>query len=138
MLNLNNPRTPIIFKAATYLDRLKNDCQIFIQQPFSERQVTFKNMKQVCDEFLLFAKEHYSETNEKILALTQQMIHEINTLSLKNEDTQKGNCTVCNHPLQTWYSGVKEVGHLTTCSHCPRQIVQLLNELEYPTDVWII
>lgn len=138
MLNLNDPRTTIIFKASSYLDRLKNECRVFIQQAFDERQSTFENMKKVCEEFLFFAQEHYPEQIEKISTLTHQLMHEIDKLALINENSETGNCTVCNHVLQTRYSGVKEFGNITTCSHCPTPIIHLLNELEYPTGVWSI
>jgi hypothetical protein len=138
MLNLNDPRTTIIFKASSYLDRLKIACRVFILQPFSERQSTFENMKKVCEEFLLFAQEHYPEQIEKISTLTHQLMDEIDKLALINKTSEKGNCTVCNHVLQTRYSGVKEFGNITTCSHCPTPIIHLLNELEYPTGVWSI
>jgi hypothetical protein len=138
MLNLNKPRTTIIFKASSYLDHLKNACLVFIRQTFDERQTTFENMKKVCEQFLFFAQEHYPEQIEKISTLTHQLMDEIDKLSLINENSETGNCTVCNHELQTKYSGVKEFGNITTCSHCPTPIIHLLNELEYPTEVWSI
>lgn len=138
MLNLNDPRTTIIFKASSYLDRLKNACRVFIRQSFGERQTTFENMKKVCEELLLFAQEHYPTQYAKISTLTHQLMHEIDKLALINENSETGNCTVCNQALQTRYSGVKEFGNITSCSHCPTPIIQLLNELEYPTEVWSI
>lgn len=138
MLNLNDPRTTIIFQASSYLDHLKNACLVFIQQPFSERQTTFENMEKVCEELLLFAQDHYQEQYAKISTLTLQLMLEIDKLALINENSETGNCTVCNHELQTTYSGVKEFGNITTCSHCPTPIIHILNELEYPTEVWSI
>lgn len=138
MLNLNHPRTDIIFETSTFLDRLKNSCRVYIVQPYEERQETFLMMKIVCEDLLVFSKENHSESFESIASITHEIIQEIELLEKMNILSEEGHCKVCNQPLKTWYSGVKEFGDYTSCTHCPNLLIKLVNNLEMLTGVWAI
>ena len=138
MLDLNHPQTPYIFEASGYLDRIKMGCRRYIVETFENRQITFAQMKAECAALNQFSETAFPERLSQILQLTEKIEQEINRLAAINDPTDAGSCTVCNQPLYTFKTYVKEFPTLTICQHCSKKIMEYLNELEMPTGVmWI-
>jgi hypothetical protein len=138
MLDLNHPQTPYILEAAGYLNRIKLGCRKYIVEAFEDRQITFAQMKAECAALNQFAETAFPERLDQILQLTEKIVQEINRLAAIHISSDAGNCTVCNQPLHTFKTYVKEFPTLTICQHCSKKILDYLNELEVPTGVmWI-
>jgi hypothetical protein len=95
-------------------------------------------MKYECIQLATFSKTAFPEQFQTISDLLSKIQIEINNLSLVNNVTGQGKCTVCNGELQTVNTHVKEFPTMTLCKNCPEKITALLNQLEGPTEtMWI-
>lgn len=138
MIDRNDPRADLIFKAAGILGQLKKGCQQYIHESFEERQLTFSGMKQECENLIRLSEKAFPDSIGKIKDLTLQIMDEINSLSLRNDATDPGKCRVCNNEMVTSKVYMGKSPKLTYCPVCPAKIVELLNQLEIPTEVmWI-
>ncbi|MNK30400.1 hypothetical protein D3C87_488170 [compost metagenome] len=130
MLDLNNPRTEIIFKASSYTDKLKNCCGKYTIENFEKRQNIFIKMLLICDEFEQFYNINYSDNQWEVKVILDTIRKEIENLSVINIETEPKNCKVCNGELFVYKSEIKEFGTFYYCNKCPNLIVEKLNELE--------
>jgi hypothetical protein len=138
MLDLNHPRTPIIFQASAYTDRIKNNCGRYTVAAFEQRRQLFLDMKVHCDELTAFCKIHFKKNAEAINRLADEIKLETEKLEVVDNDTDEGKCNVCNGNLFKYKSYVKEWGHFYYCDNCPKQIVALCNRIDQLTDAWFI
>ncbi|MCF2220664.1 hypothetical protein H9Q08_15360 [Chryseobacterium sp. PS-8] len=130
MLDLNHPRTRIIFKAAGYTDRLKNYCGKYTVESFNDRQETFIQMSIICDEFEQFYNLNFATIQRDVKEIIDTIKAEIDHLSKINDQTEPENCKVCNSKLFVYKSLIKEFGTFYFCNKCSEIIVAKLNELE--------
>lgn len=130
MLDLNSPRTKIIFKASSYTDKLKNCCGKYTIENFQKRQDIFIKMLLICDEFEQFYNINYSDNQWEVKVILDNIKKEIENLSVVDIETESNNCKVCNGKLFIHKSAIKEFGTFYYCSKCPNIIVEKLNELE--------
>jgi hypothetical protein len=140
MLDLNHPDTQNIFTASGYLTRINLSCRKYIKENYEERQLTFLEMKSECDALNDFSAIHFAGTKTVIVELTEKIKGEIDQLEKINLTTDEGCCSVCNTPLNTIDTFIKDkqLRYMTICQECPIAIYGLLNELEVPTGVmWI-
>ena len=138
MLDINHPRTPIIFKAGGYTDKVKRLCHTYVFQNFEERQVTFDEMEFLCWEFVTFSETNFPEEISDIKTLIAEIISEINNLRSINSTTESGNCSVCNNEIKTVKTYVKEFPTFSYCIKCPDKIINYLNQLDCSTGAaWI-
>jgi len=133
MLDLNNPRTKIIFKASFYIDQFKLGCARYTVQDFEARQLTFFEMQVAAEEFIAFCKIHYIDNFVSISALVNGITDEIKRLEVINNATDEGQCRVCNGDLFPLKSSIKEWGTFYYCHNCPNTIVALATSLEMET-----
>jgi hypothetical protein len=138
MLNLDDPRSEIIFKASSYIDRIKMSCTKFPLQEFEERQLTFLNMEILCEEFIEFIKVNYPEKEDNIIKTITEVQSEVEKLSNINIETEPGNCKVCNGRISHYDSLVKEFGIIYNCDTCSQNIYKFANDLEMYTGAWMI
>jgi hypothetical protein len=138
MLDLNNPRTQIIFEASAYSGKLKDLCRVYILQEFQERQTTFEQMKVVCNDLLEFSSNEFQRALEEIKYLVNQIILEINSLSQRDVHSEVGNCKVCNKELQSFKVYVTSGPIITICNECPSKLINIICQLDQITGVsWI-
>jgi hypothetical protein len=138
MLDINDPRTKLIFQAGGYIGRLKNACRLYILQSYEERQLTFERMKNECIQLAVFSETVFPDELQRIKHLVRQLTAEIDHLSLINNTTEPGKCTVCNEELHTIKTYVKEFPTMIICKNCPKKLSGFINDLEGPTEVmWI-
>jgi hypothetical protein len=138
MLDINHPRTPIIFKAGGYTDKVKVLCQNYIFQNFEERQDTFDEMEFLCWEFVTFSEANFPNEIQDIKTQITETIAEINNLRSINSIKESGNCTVCNSEIKKVKTYVKEFPTFSYCTKCPNKIIDCLNKLDSLTGAaWI-
>jgi hypothetical protein len=138
MLDLNHPRTQVIFKASSYLGKLKELCRIFILQEFDERQIIFDEMKIVCNDFVNFSKVEFPKAIKSINNQVNKLLFEIDSLSKQNIKSQEGNCKVCDSKLHSFKVYVDSGPKITICQNCPNKLIKIIVELENITGVnWI-
>ena len=138
MMDRNDPKAGLIFKAAGFLNRIKNGCRQYINEPYDKRQQTFSEMKQECENLMSFSETAFPGNSARIKELTLQIMDEISLLSLRNDETEQGRCTVCNSETVTFNVVPGRPEKLTYCPVCPEKISNLLDQLEIPTEVmWI-
>jgi len=138
MLDINHPRTPIIFKAGGYTDKVKGLCHTYIFQNFEERQATFDEMEFVCWEFITFSETNFPDEIIDIKTLIAEIISEINNLRPINSVTESGNCKVCNSEIKEVKTYVKEFSTFSYCTKCPDKIIDYLNKVDWLTGAaWI-
>ncbi|WP_312767797.1 hypothetical protein [Epilithonimonas sp.] len=130
MLDLNNPRTEIIFKASSYTDKLKNYCGKYTIENFENRKKIFLDMLVICDEFEKFYNTNYSKMQWGVKVILETITIEIEKLSTLNNPVQEGNCNVCGNKLFIYKSQIKEFGIFYYCHNCPKTIIENINELE--------
>lgn len=133
MLDLNHPRTQIIFQASAYIDRLKNHCGKYTVEDFKARQNIFEDMIQITHEFEEFYNLNFEENKEDVKNILNIIRTEINLKKVINKKTDKGKCKVCNGKLFEYKSLIKEFGVFYYCDGCPNIIVENLNKLESVT-----
>ena len=134
MLDLDHPDTKNIFKAAGYIDRMKMGCQKFSLQNYSDRNETFLNMLQECEEFNLFAERHFKHCLKDILVCLESIELEIERLAaIERDDIEEGNCNICSHKLSSFHSGIKDAEMVFNCDPCSKEIYKQLFDLEYFT-----
>lgn len=138
MLNSNDPKTLIIFKASAFIDQIRIGCAKYTTQSFTDRQSTFLKMSTSCLDLIEFSKLNYAEKINPILELTNKILIEINILSQVDEITEKGKCCVCNGELTYHKSIVKELGDFHFCNNCPKNIYKYLETLDGLTGAWMI
>ncbi len=138
MLDINHPRTSIIFKAGGYTNKVKGLCQTYIFQNFEERQGTFDEMNFLCLEFVTFSETNFPDKIEDIKKLVAEIISEINSLRTINSKSEDGNCTVCNNEIKEVKTYVKELPTFSYCNKCPDKIINCLKQLDCLTEAsWI-
>ena len=130
MIDINDPKSEYIFKAARYTDQIKDFCRIYILQNYNDRKETFQKMKQECESLKVFSKKHFSENGADIFKVSDELISEIERLETINNTTEQGNCNVCNTKLKTFDSLIKEVGMITICEKCPSTIYDCIYKLD--------
>lgn len=130
MLDLNNPRTEIIFKASSYTDKLKNYCGKYTIENHDERQEIFLQMLIICDDFEQFYNSNYTDNQWDVKTIIDDIKNEIENLIIVNIDTKSGNCKVCDAELFIYKSAIKEFGTFYYCHKCPEKIVKNINYLE--------
>lgn len=138
MLDINHPRTTIIFQASGYIDRLKNYCGKYTIEDFQTRQNTFDIMIKTVEEFEKFYNQNFKKDREDVKILLNNIETEINSIKQLNGKTDIGKCNVCNGNLTEYKSLVKEFGFFYYCADCPNIIVENLNKLEIITGVIFI
>lgn len=135
MLNLDDPRTEIIFTASSYLDKLITGCERYSTQDFENRELTFLDMLICCEEFLAFCKTNYPERIGSIFKITDSLIKKIKDLMKINIAIEEGNCTICNGNLDiSEYNDKKDY----RCGTCSSEIYKLIYFLRMETDIFKI
>lgn len=136
MLDLDHPHTENIFKAAGFIGRVKMGCRKFSIQNFSDRNETFLNMLQECDELKLHVEKHFKHSLQEINEYLKCINLEIERLAaIDRHDIEKGNCNICNHKLSSFHPGIKEAKMVFYCESCSKELYKLLYDLECYTGV---
>jgi hypothetical protein len=139
MLDINNPRTQLIFQASAYMSKVKSGCQKYILESYEERQATFAKMITACEQLLIHSETSFPDQLEEIRSLVAEIVAEIHALSVIDRVTEAGNCTVCNGPIKRGKTLVPEFPEIIWCGGgCPKKIMDCLSKLEVPTEVWWI
>ena len=130
MLDINHPRTQIIFEASGYIGLLKNHCGKYTVEDFEARQSIFGEMIQITHEFEEFYNLNFDRNKEDVKNILNIIRNEIVSKKVINEQTDNGKCKVCNGKLFEYKSLIKEFGVFYFCDNCPNIIVENLNKLE--------
>lgn len=140
MLDLDDPRSSIIFKASSYSDKVKLLCRKYILQNFEERQDTFDEMEFYCLELISFSEIHFPDVINNIKKLTSEIITEIDKLRLMNPVAVSGFCSVCGTPIKKpqSYSKLQSQPEPSHCEKCPHEIMMKLHYLEFETGAYAI
>ncbi|RZK23083.1 MAG: hypothetical protein EOO43_08865 [Flavobacterium sp.] len=138
MLNLDNPRTEIIFKASAYIDKIKMMCTVYPLQEFGKREDTFLDAQVLCEEFIKFCEANYTEHCDEMVATINLIKAETERLQAINIETEPGHCKLCNGNLTGYKSSIKEFGTIYNCDTCPTLIYQYANDLEMYSGAWMI
>lgn len=91
MLDLKNPQTKFIFEASSFIDRIKDGCNTYINQNFQERQLTFEKIKSDSIEMLEFCKKTFPKVYIKIEESIIGVNDAANKLKEINNETEAKN-----------------------------------------------
>ncbi len=138
MLDLNHPRTNIIFKASSYTDKLKIYCGKYTIADFEKRQDIFLNMLLICDDFEQFYNLNYADHQWDVKVILDLIKDEIEKLSVINIVTEPKHCKVCNGELFIYKSLIKGLGALHNCRSCSAVIIEETNHLDSFTGAMFI
>jgi hypothetical protein len=137
MLNLDDPKSEIIFKASSYIDKIKRLCTTYPLQDFDKRQETFLEGQIICEEFAAFCRIKYDDADTMIGVIDSIKV-EMESLQNINIETEPGRCKLCNGTLSSYKSSLKEFGMIYNCDTCSTLIYKLANDLEMYSGAWMI
>jgi hypothetical protein len=137
MLNLDDPKSQIIFKASSYIDKIKRLCATYPLQDFDKRQETFLQGQIICEEFAAFCRINFDNA-DAMISVINSVNKEMERLQNINIVTEPGRCKLCNGTLSSYKSSVKEFGITYNCDTCSTLIYKLTNDLEMYSGAWMI
>lgn len=139
MLDENHPGSANILQASQYIDTIKGYCYEYAVLEAGQRREVFRQMILAGEELAGFSEIAFPESYVKLALVCGELIRELHTLSVLDDQPEPGNCKVCGGALnyfKTWHEG--EIRQAPLCETCGRPILQKLTALERLTGVWAI
>ncbi len=131
MLNLDNPKTQLIFQASVFTDELIRSSNQYISQNWKDRKSTFTKIKTICKKLVEFCKENNFKDINKIQELSTQIINKVTIYEEVDDtsETESGHCKVCKNKLLQ----IKPNEYY--CKHCSDSIIKIVEQIEYITGI---